>query len=254
MATACITGASSGIGKALAIRLSRMGYNLILVARNTKALNSLASRLETKCRIIPCDLTDEDSCRTLADTLKKYRLKILVNSAGFGDIGHFHETSLSKDLDMIDVNIKAVHILTKELLGDFIARDEGYILNVSSSAGLFPGGPHMAAYYATKAYITSLTNSISEELKEAGSNVHISALCPGPVNTNFNNTANVRFALKGISADFCAKYALEKMFKNKLIIVPTFTMKTAVMCAKFAPRKIMLRAASHQQRKKYRAR
>lgn len=251
MATACITGASSGIGKALAIRLSRMGYNLILVSRNTKALRSLAEKLETKCRIIPCDLTDEDSCRTLAETLKKYRLKILINNAGFGDIGRFHETSLSKDLDMIDVNIKAVHILTKELLADFVKRDEGYILNVASCAGLLPGGPHMAAYYSTKAYVTSLTSSIYEELREARSNVHISALCPGPVDTNFNNTANVRFALNGISADYCAKYALDKMFRNKLIITPTITVKAAVMCSRLAPRKLSLIVTSHQQRKKY---
>ena len=186
MAIACITGASSGIGMEFAKQLSFMGYNLILVARNRKALKELADSLPTKCMIITCDLASEDSCRTLADKLKKYNIRILINNAGFGDVGAFCETSLSKELDMIDVNVKATHILTKELLPGFIKRDCGYILNVASSAGLLPGGPYMATYYATKAYVTSFTSAIYEELKDMKSNVHISALCPGPVDTNFN--------------------------------------------------------------------
>ena len=166
MAIACITGASSGIGMEFAKQLSFMGYNLILVARNRKALKELADSLPTKCMIITCDLASEDSCRTLADKLKKYNIRILINNAGFGDVGAFCETSLSKELDMIDVNVKATHILTKELLPGFIKRDCGYILNVASSAGLLPGGPYMATYYATKAYVTSFTSAIYEELKD----------------------------------------------------------------------------------------
>ena len=166
MAIACITGASSGIGMEFAKQLSFMGYNLILVARNRKALKELADSLPTKCMIITCDLASEDSCRTLADKLKKYNIRILINNAGFGDVGAFCETSLSKELDLIDVNVKATHILTKELLPGFIKRDCGYILNVASSAGLLPGGPYMATYYATKAYVTSFTSAIYEELKD----------------------------------------------------------------------------------------
>lgn len=151
---------------------------------------------------------------------------------------------------MIDVNVKATHILTKELLPGFIKRDCGYILNVASSAGLLPGGPYMATYYATKAYVTSFTSAIYEELKDMKSNVHISALCPGPVDTNFNETANVIFALKGISAEYCASYALIKMFKKTLIIIPTFKMKAAILSAKLSPRKAALAITKHQQRKK----
>lgn len=251
MPTACITGASSGIGKEFALQLGKQGYNLILIARNYEALRKIAAEIDTKCKIITCDLASERACINLAGQLKKYNISILINNAGFGDIGAFYKTSLSKDLDMIDVNVRAAHILTKELLPDFIRRDKGYILNVASSAGLLPGGPYMATYYATKAYVTSFTSAISEELKALHSHVSVSVLCPGPVDTNFNNVANVQFALKGISASYCARYALKKMYQKKLIIVPTFTMKAAVFSARLLPRSTMLKITSKQQTKKF---
>lgn len=250
MAIACITGASSGIGMEFAKRLSRMGYELILVSRNTKALKKLAGTLPCRRKIISCDLSDENNCIKLAEYLKTKNLTLLINNAGFGDWGSFDNTDLNKELDMINVNIKALHILTKEILKDFKKKDRGYILNVASSAGLLDGGPYMATYYATKAYVTSLTSSIYEELKEAGSNVHISMLCPGPVDTNFNNVAGVTFALSGISASYCAKYALSELFKGTLTIVPTFTMKAAVLAGKFAPRKLLIKITAKQQLKK----
>lgn len=250
MAIACITGASSGIGMEFAKRLSRMGYELILVSRNTKALKKLAGTLPCRCKIISCDLSDEHNCIKLAEYLKTKNLTLFINNAGFGDWGSFDNTDLNKEIDMINVNIKALHILTKEILKDFKKKDRGYILNVASSAGLLDGGPYMAAYYATKAYVTSLTSSIYEELKEAGSNVHISMLCPGPVDTNFNNVAGVTFALSGISASYCARYALSELFKGTLTIVPTFTMKAAVLAGKFAPRKLLIKITAKQQLKK----
>ncbi len=250
MATACITGASSGIGMEFAKKLSKMGYDLILVARSANTLQALADKLPTHCEIIPCDLSIEDSVIELAQTLKTRSITILINNAGFGDLGEFDQTSLNKDLDMIRVNIMALHILTKELLPIFKKRNSGYILNVASSAGLFYGGPYMATYYATKAYVTSLTSAIYEELKEARSNVHIAALCPGPVDTNFNNVANVRFSLPGISAKSCANYALKELFKGRLIIVPTFIMKAAAIAVRILPRKYMLAMTAKQQKKK----
>lgn len=250
MTIACITGASSGIGMEFAKRLSRMGYELILVSRNTKALKKLAGTLPCRCKIISCDLSDENNCIKLAEYLKTKNLTLFINNAGFGDWGSFDNTDLNKELNMINVNIKALHILTKEILKDFKKKDRGYILNVASSAGLLDGGPYMAAYYATKAYVTSLTSSIYEELKEAGSNVHISMLCPGPVDTNFNNVAGVTFALSGISASYCARYALSELFKGTLTIVPTFTMKAAVLAGKFAPRKLLIKITAKQQLKK----
>ncbi len=250
MATACITGASSGIGREFAVQLSKMGYNLVLVSRDVKELKKLAAGLNTRCSIIPCDLSDEKACIRLAYKLRKYRLSVLINNAGFGDIGNFHQTSLQKDLDMINVNVKAVHILTKKLLPGFIRRNCGYILNVASCAGLLPGGPYMASYYATKAYITSMTCAIHEELKEAGSRVRISILCPGPVSTNFNRVANVRFSLPGIPASFCVRYALKQMFRGKMVIIPTLPIKAVVTASRFVPRNMMLAMTSKQQQRK----
>lgn len=129
---------------------------------------------------------------------------------------------------MIDVNIKAVHILTKKFLPDMIARNEGYILNVASVAGLMPAGPYMATYYATKAYVTSFTSAIAEEL-EKKSNVYVGSLCPGPVDTEFNQVADVKFNLKGITSEYCVNYALDKMYKRKKIIVPTIFAEEATL-------------------------
>lgn len=249
--TACITGASSGIGREMAKKLSALGYDLILVSRNTTEMLKLAKGLKTHCEIHTCDLSDGKSCLRLARMLSKRKdIHIFINNAGFGDLGDFDKTSLSKDIAMINVNVRAMHILTKYMLRSFKQLNRGYIMNVASSAGLLPGGPYMASYYATKSYVTSLTTSINEELKESHSNVHICMLCPGPVDTNFNNTANVSFALKGISAEYCASYALLQMFKGKVTIVPTFTMKLAVTASKFMPREFVASITARQQTKK----
>lgn len=250
MATACITGASSGIGKEFAKQLAKRGYNLILVSRNTTALKELAEQLPCKCRIISCDLSKEAQCIQLAERLKKYNIHILINNAGFGDLSSFQTANLAKSLDMINVNIKALHILTRKLLPEFVKKDRGYILNVASSAGLLPGGPYMSTYYATKSYVTSLTAAIHQELKEQHSHVHISMLCPGPVDTNFNETANVSFALPGICASYCVSYALKEMAKGTLTIVPSFTMKLAVIASRFVPQNFLLSITAKQQKKK----
>ena len=234
-AVACITGASSGIGREMAKLLSKKGYDLILVSRNTKEMLLLSQQLSTRCEIITCDLSD---------------IYILINNAGFGDLGSFDKTSLNKELSMINVNIKATHILTKYMVKTFKKRNRGYIMNVASSAGLLPGGPYMSTYYATKSYVTSLTSAINEELREAKSRVHICMLCPGPVNTNFNNVANVTFALPGISATYCASYALRQMFRGKVTIVPTLMMKLGTTVAKCVPRQMVTAITARQQKKK----
>lgn len=250
MAIACITGASSGIGKEFANQLSRRGFDLILTARNTDALESLAKTLPTKCEIITCDLSNQQKCIELGNTLRRKKLSILINNAGFGDVGAFAVTDLTKELSMIDVNVKAQHILAKAVLPGFIRRDKGYILNVASSAGLLAGGPFMATYYATKAYVTSMTYAIHEELREINSHVHISMLCPGPVSTNFNDAANVKFALSGISAEYCVDYCLKQMAKGKLTIIPSTVMQLAMMGSKLMPKRILLPVTARQQMKK----
>ena len=248
--TALVTGASSGIGKEIAIELNKRGYNLIICARRLDRLEELKNQLKGHTTIIPCDLSDKNQCFKLYEQVKQMDISVLVNNAGFGAIGKFNEIPIERELNMIETNCSAVHILTKLFLNDFIEKEKGYILNVASSAGLMPGGPLMSAYYATKSYITSLSCGISEELKGITDNVSISVLCPGPVNTEFNNVANVKFNLKSISPEKCAKIAVEGMFRRKLIIIPSTDMKLSALAARLLPRKIILPITKHMQTKK----
>lgn len=149
---------------------------------------------------------------------------------------------------MIDLNVKAYHILTKLFLKDFVKRDYGRILNVASIAGFMPG-PYMATYYATKNYVVSLSLAIYEELKKDNSKVKISVFCPGPVNTNFNNVANVKFNITPLSSEYASKIAIEEMFQNKLIIVPN-NMKLNRLLTKIAPTKIILKVTSLVQERR----
>ncbi len=237
---ALVTGASSGIGKSIAIYLSNMGYELILVARDKKNLESVQKLLKTNSVICVKDLTKMDDVYSLYEEYKNEDIDILVNNAGFGLFGLFKDTSLDKELEMIDLNIKSYHILTKLFLKDFIKKDNGYILNVCSSAG-FMAGPRLNTYYATKNYITKLTMAINEELRVLKSNVVICALCPGPVNTNFNDVAHGSFSIKGLSPDYVAKYAIDKMFKKKMIIIPGVSIKLGIFALRFIPNRLQLK-------------
>lgn len=244
---ALITGASSGLGKGFAFKLSNMGYDLILVSRNKKELNEVASNLKTNVQIETYDLSNEENCIKLFDKHKK--IDLLINNAGFGLFGEFSKTNLDKELNMIDLNVKAVHILTKLYLKEMIKKDSGRILNVASTAAFLPG-PLMSTYYSTKSYVYELTTAIFEELRRIKSNVKVSVLCPGPVNTNFNNVAGVNFAIKGLSSDYVTSYALDKMFKNKLVIIPGFANKLAKVACKFASLRLLLKVDYNIQRKK----
>ena len=244
---ALITGGSSGIGRDMAIYLKKLGYEVIIVGSNKEKLDIVSKKLN--CKSIVMDLSSKDNCIKLYDKVKNENIDILINNAGFGKFGEFVDIDLDDELNMVDVNINAVHILTKLFLKDFVKRDSGYILNVASSAAFEPG-PLMATYYSTKAYVLRLTTSIYEELRRNKSNVHVSVLCPGPVKTNFNNVANVKFDIKSISSDYCAKYAIDKMFKNKLIIIPSFYMKVGIFFTRFIPTKLMARIAYNIQSKK----
>lgn len=247
---AVITGASSGIGAEFAGRLAKEGYPLILVARRGERMQRLAADLGAECIIFPADLSQESECRRMMKELEGKKIAVFINNAGFGDCGCFLETDVEKELHMIDVNIKALHLLTKLVLRKMEAQHGGYLLNVASSAGLMPAGPYMATYYATKAYVTSMTRAVAEELREKGSPVYIGCLCPGPVDTEFNSVANVEFALRGITAEFCANYAVDQMKKRKTVIIPTLTMKAAMTFGRFLPQAAYIRIAAHQQRRK----
>lgn len=237
---ALVTGASSGIGKSIAIYLSKLGYDLILVARDKKNLESVQKLLKTSSVICVKDLTQMDEVYSLYEEYKNENIDILVNNAGFGLFGLFKDTSLDKELEMIDLNVKSYHILTKLFLKDFIKKDSGYILNVCSSAG-FMAGPRLSTYYASKNYITKLTMAINEELRVLKSNVVIAALCPGPVNTNFNKVAEGTFSIKGLSPDYVAKYAVDKMFRKKLLIVPGFFIRLGIFALRFIPYRLQLK-------------
>ena len=237
---ALVTGASSGIGENISYELSKRGYDIILVARDKENLERVAKKIKTNTKIIVCDLSDEKATRDLYKQVKKENIDMLVNNAGFGLFGVFSDTDLGRELEMIDVNIKAVHILTKLFLKDFIKRDSGYILNVASSAG-FMAGPKLNTYYATKNYVVSLTEAIYEELRQEKSNVHISALCPGPVDTNFNKVAKGSFTVKALKPDFVAKYAVNKLLKKKVIIIPSLPIRLGVYAARVMPTRLMLK-------------
>lgn len=246
---ALITGASSGIGYNMAKYLNSMGYSLVLVARDKEKLQKIQKELSGEVKIVVADLSNESKLKELYVLCKNDNIDILVNNAGFGLFGEFTETDLNQELEMIDVNIKAVHILTKLFLKDMKKRNKGYILNVSSAAS-FQAGPLMATYYATKSYVTKLTLAIYEELRRDKSNVHISCLCPGPVNTNFNNIANVQFSMKSLSSEYVARYAIDKMFQNKLIIIPGIKMKFTIFFNRLVSNKLAIKIVYKFQKKK----
>lgn len=246
---ALITGASSGMGRDMAKILSQKGYDLILVARDEKKLEEVKKQLKTETKIVVMDISKEENCKKIYEENKD--IDILINNAGFGDCGHFEETSLDKDIQMIHTNIIAYHILTKLYLKEMIKKDSGKILNVASIAGFMPG-PLMTTYYSTKNYVVRFSESIREELRIKKSKVQISILCPGPVDTNFNKVADVEFALKGLSSEYVAKYAINKFFKGKFYIVPGWKIKLARIGAKLAPASFVAKISYNMQKRKIR--
>ena len=247
-----LTGASSGIGKDMAKVLNKKGYDLVLVARDEERLNSVKTELEKESKgnrieIISMDLSVEENCKRLCEAVTD--VDILINNAGFGDCGNFAKTDLEKEIKMIKTNIVAYHILMKEYLKEMKKRGTGKILNVASIAGFMPG-PLMATYYATKAYVVRLSEAVREELKKEKSDVKISVLCPGPVETNFNNVANVKFKLREAKSFDVAKYAIRKMEKGKFYIVPGLDVKIGRLGAKIFPANLVSKVTYRVQKRK----
>lgn len=246
---ALVTGASSGIGRDMTRYLSKLGYDIIAVARDGVELEKLKKELDTKVEIISLDLSNAENCKQLYESVKNKKIDVLVNNAGFGDFGEFVTTDLDKELNMIGLNIVAVHILTKLFLKDMVKRDSGYILNVGSISGFMPG-PLMATYYSTKSYLLRFTQSIQKEIKKSKSKVSISILCPGPVNTNFNKVANVKFNLKSMSSPRVAKYGIDQMLRRKQVILPGLQMKIVRILAKISPDKLLASVNMKMQERK----
>ncbi len=246
---ALITGASSGIGRDMARYLASKKIDLILVARRKERLEELKKELNVQVTVVVLDLLKKENVYNLYEMFKDKPIDILINNAGFGLFGNFLETDLNRELEMIELNIVTYHILTKLFLQKFQQENKGYILNVCSSAG-FLAGPKLATYYATKNYVLKLTMAIYEELRHKKSNVVICALCPGPVNTEFNKVAEGKFTVDGASSKYVAKYTIDKMFQKKLIIVPTLTMKIGLFFTRFLPYKLLLKITYQIQYRK----
>lgn len=247
---ALITGASSGIGLDMARYLATKKCELILVSRNKEKLEEIQETLPTKVTIIVADLSQEQRVKELYAFAKKENIDILINNAGLGDFGPLTDTDLTKDLELINTNIKAVHILTKYFVKDMEKRNtDTYILNVASSAAFQPG-PLMSTYYATKSYVYQLTEALYYEEKKKKTKVHVSVLCPGPVATNFNDIAGVKFSVKPLTSAYVARYAIDEMLKNKMLIIPGFKMKCAKFFSRFVSDKFLLRIIYRVQKRK----
>lgn len=231
-----ITGASSGIGRDMARYLSSKENELILVSGNKDKLESVSKDL-INSSVYVCDLSNSDNVNKLCEYILKEKPDFVINNAGFGAFGFYDEISLDREIEIINVNIVALHKITKTCL-EYM--NNGHILNVSSSAGLMPGGPMLNTYYATKNYVRSYSLGLYKELKKKNKNIHISILCPGPVNTNFNKVAIGTFSIKGLSSEYVARYAVSECLKNKLIIVPGFKVKLGVFFSRFLPTKLVL--------------
>lgn len=231
MDTVLITGASSGIGYALAKVFALHEYNLILVARNTKKLNELADELRNQYNIridvIAKDLSQAGSAKKVFDDVisMKLTVDILVNNAGIGNVGFFYETEFNRDTEMIQLNIGTLTELTKLFSREMVKRRKGKILNVGST-GSFAPGPFIAVYYATKAYVLSFSRAIGKELKPYG--VTVTALCPGAVRTNFCKTAGKRDMPGAMEARVVAEVAYRGLLKNKKVVIPGILNKILV--------------------------
>jgi len=241
---ALVTGASSGIGRDMARELANKNYDLILVEKDKEKLEEIKKELNSKVRveIERMDLSIEENCIKLYE--KYPNIDILINNAGFGVHGLFTNTNLQKEINMVKTNVIAVHILTKLYLKRMVEKNSGKILNVASIAG-FMTGPLMAGYYSTKAYVVRLSESIKAELKKQKTKVQISILCPGPVDTNFNNVAEGKFNLHSLKSEDVAKYALKNFLKGKFLIIPGILMKIAKVLTKISPNNLTSKIVWH---------
>ena len=243
-----ITGASSGIGLELAHQFAKNGYDLILVARRKKLLQTLANELHTKygseSELIEKDLEEPNAAKEIVAILqrKNISIEILVNNAGFGTFGDYNSSDEETNSRMVQLNITSLMSLTRLLIPSMLKRKVGKILNVASMAAFQPG-PFMAVYYASKSFVLSFSEALSSELE--GTGVTVTALCPGPVPTGFQERARVGKALmmKSImtkSAQFVAEEGYKGTMKGKQIVIPGAINNILVVMGKFMPRKFLI--------------
>jgi len=244
--TALITGASAGIGRELARQFAAAGYDLVVVARRAAALDTLASELagahRISVRVLPADLTDPDASARIVSEIDRLGVPIdvLVNNAGFGLQGNVSDLSLSRQLEMIQVNVTALTALTRSFVPGMRQRNRGGVLNVGSTAGFQPG-PMMAVYYATKAYVVSFTEALAEEL--AGTALRVSCLAPGPTATEFAEAAEITgtrlFRLGTMSAADVARIGFDGWSRGRVLVVPGLTNRIGTAVVRVSPRAVV---------------
>jgi short-subunit dehydrogenase len=246
---ALVTGASSGIGAELAWALAARGYHVVAVARRADRLQELRTRIlaaRGACTVLPADLARYDERERVAQALapNAAHMEVLVNNAGFGTHGFFHTTDLERELRLIEINCAAVVHLTKRVLPWMRDRKHGFIMNLGSVASFQPG-PVMALYYASKAFVLSFSEALSEECD--GTGVSVTALCPGTIATEFQATAGLAssappaYASK-MSARDVAQLGLAAMFAGKRVFVPSARNRLAIFVNRFLPRRAMVKA------------
>jgi hypothetical protein len=251
--TVLITGASGGIGLELSKLFAKDGYSLVLVARSEDKLQKLAGELKVPVIILSKDLSKPSSPQEIFDNLleKKIHIDILVNNAGFGSYGFFYNTSLEEELKLLQVNIIALTHLTKLFLPSMIQHHDGKILNVSSTAAFQPG-PLMAVYYASKAYVQSFSEALSNEL--IGTGVTVTALCPGPTKTDFQSRANMEesklFLGKIMEAKTVAEIGYHGLMKGKRVVIPGFYNKLLAWVSKLSPNRMVIPIVRKMQEKR----
>lgn len=251
--TVLITGATTGIGYELAKLFAKDKYNLVIVARNESKLKEVSEKFRidhgVNVKVISSDLSKTHSAKEIYEEVRKENINIdvLINNAGFGSLGSFADSDLTNDLDMIQLNITSLVILTKLFLNDMIVNNSGKIMNVSSTAAFQPG-PGMALYYATKSFVLHFTEAIAEELVD--SEITVTALCPGPVITEFQNRAaiqNVKLLNRKISGLMSAEEVAAKGYKGlmegKRIVIPGTINKFLPFMVRFSPRKLVTKVA-----------
>ncbi|HEX6314618.1 MAG TPA: SDR family oxidoreductase [Gemmatimonadaceae bacterium] len=252
---AVITGASSGIGEEFARQLASRGYDLVLVARRSDRLETLAGKLrdvhQVECAAFEADLANRADRDRLCDALAadKQRIALLVNNAGFGTHGFFHETDLDRELELIDVNCAAPVHLTKRILPWMLALRRGYIMNVASLSAFTPG-PIMAMYFASKAFLLSFSEALWEECRDTG--VTVTALCPGPVRTEFQRTAGLSPKARSsgtapVPVERVVDDALRAMFNGRRVVIPGYQARIAAMLSRITTRTRALRAVRRIQ-------
>ncbi len=242
---ALITGASTGIGKAFSHVFAREGYDVVLVARSENKLLDLKNILEEKYKIVASvvvqDLTETNASQNIFDQFSK--IDVLINNAGFGEFGSFVKTSWDKESKMIDLNVKALTYLSDLYVRKMVEAGSGKVLNVASTAAFMPG-PGMAVYFATKAYVLSFSEALSEELR--GTGVEVMTLCPGATRSDFQKNASLEGAgfVQGDipSSREVAEYGYKALMKNKIVAVHGFRNWFMTQLPRVFPRRL-IRAA-----------